>query len=240
MGLTIAEFTHDFSHLAETLELTVDALSASREKPHEMVRLIDQLRSQFRLTRAYTSYFGSIIAQNAVRDLESIELYDFAREFQDGMKVAFERRGYELIVERPAEYDIYTVPMHRSEWSSMLLNFLTNGVKAIKRAQRPGRFLIRVGRDGPENVFLEFSDNGDGIPPENRERIFEPFFTTSRAPPATAGDAAHALGTGLGLKIVADTVAAVDGTVQVVEAPNGYSTSIRVTVPASEPPELPE
>ena len=33
--------------------------------------------------------------------------------------------------------DIYTKKMHRSEWSSMLLNLLTNSIKAVKRAQRP-------------------------------------------------------------------------------------------------------
>jgi sensor histidine kinase regulating citrate/malate metabolism len=62
--------------------------------------------------------------------------------------------------------------MHRSEWSSMLLNLLTNSIKAVKRAQRPGRFLIRVGAGGPGFVFLEFTDNGDGIPKENWERVF--------------------------------------------------------------------
>jgi signal transduction histidine kinase len=122
--------------------------------------------------------------------------------------------------------------MHPSEWSSILLNLLTNSIKATKRAQRPSRFLIRVGSNAPGFVFLEFSDNGDGIPLENRDRVFDAFFTTTGGSAARASDATQAIGTGLGLKIVADIVHSVGGRTEVVDPPSGYATSIRITVPA--------
>ena len=81
--------------------------------------------------------------------------------------------------------DIYTKKMHRSEWSSMLLNLLTNSIKAVKRAQRPGRFLIRVGAGGPGFVFLEFTDNGDGITgtPTRRTRLWSLGLSSRNGPP---------------------------------------------------------
>jgi signal transduction histidine kinase len=141
----------------------------------------------------------------------------------------------QLNVERPMEYDIYTKKMHRSEWSSMLLNLLTNSIKAVKRAQRPGRFLIRVGAAGPGFVFLEFTDNGDGIPKENWERVFDAFYTTTGGTSGRDADATQAIGTGLGLKIVADIAESAGGRAEVVDPPDGYATSIRITVPAGFP-----
>jgi signal transduction histidine kinase len=236
MGLTIAEFTHDFSHFAQTMELSVLAIKRAAETSAEALDAsLARFDSQFRLVRAYTSHFGNMMTSNASRDLQPIDLYAFARTFREDMKALFDRRGYEFVVERPIEYDIYTTKMHPSEWSSILLNLLTNAIKAAKRAQRQGKFLIRVGTAGAGSVFLEFCDNGDGIPKENWSRVFDAFFTTTGGAAAQASDIAQVLGTGLGLKIAADIVHSVNGSVEVVDPPESYATCIRLTVPAGSP-----
>lgn len=236
MGLTIAEFTHDFSHLAETMELSAKAIKrAAAQSPEALETKLARFEEQFRLVRAYTAHFGNMMTNNASRSLQAIDLYAFARKFREDMSALFDRRGMELVVERPAEYDIYTTKMHPSEWSSILLNLLTNSIKATKRAQQPGRFLIRVGTAGPGFVFLEFSDNGDGIPRENRARVFDAFFTTTGGSAARVSDTSQAIGTGLGLKIVADIVQSAGGNIEVVDPPEGYVTSIRLTVGAGIP-----
>lgn len=237
MGLTIAEFTHDFSHLAETMELNLNALvgSVGKQSPAFLERM-ERFRGQFRQVRAYTSHFGSMVTNNASRQLTEVDLYDFARSFKADLSAMFSRRGLELEVLRPREYDLRTAPMHASEWSSILLNLLTNSMKAAVRAGRAGRFLIRMGRSSGERVYLEFCDNGDGIPEANRQHIFDAFFTTGGGSGARESEAVQAVGTGLGLKIVADIVGAVGGDVAVVDAPEGYSTCLRVTVPAAATP----
>jgi signal transduction histidine kinase len=237
MGLTIAEFTHDFSHLAETMELSVIAIRrAAVTSPEALDSSLARLEGQFGQVRAYTAHFGNMMTSNASRELQEIDLYDFARTFREDMSAMFDRRGLELLVERPVAYDIFTTKMHPSEWSSILLNLLTNAIKATRRAQRAGKFLIRVGTAAPQKVFLEFSDNGDGIPEENRERVFDAFFTTTGGSLAGAPETAQALGTGLGLKIVADIVHSVGGEICVVNPPFNYATCIRITVPAGNPP----
>ena len=236
IGLTIAEFTHDFSALAETMELSVQAIKRDAAISSEALdATLGQFEEQFRRVRSYTAHFGNMMTSNASRRLEPIDLYAFAREFRNDLSALFDRRGMQLIVERPAEYDIHTKKMHRSEWSSILLNLLTNSIKAVKRAQRAGRFLIRVGTAGPGFVFLDFTDNGDGIPPENRERVFDAFFTTTGGSSGRDSDVSQAIGTGLGLKIVADIAESVGGRAEVVDPPDGYATTIRITVPAGSP-----
>ncbi len=234
MGLTIAEFTHDFSHLAETMELNLNAVVASAGgQSATFERQMERFRGQFRQVRAYTSHFGSMMATNASRELKEVDLYAFVRSFQDDLAAMFARRGLQLDVDRPKEYDLLTVPMHESEWSSILLNLLTNSIKAAARAGRAGRLLIRMGRLDGDRLFMDFCDNGDGIADANRAHIFDAFFTTGAGTGARESEAVQAVGTGLGLKIVSDIVSAVGGEVAVGEAPDGYTTCIRVTVPAA-------
>jgi len=120
--------------------------------------------------------------------------------------------------------------MHPSEWASILFNLYTNSKKAIKRAKTDGNIFIRCGKDD-KIVFLEFSDNGDGISKENEENIFNAFYTTSTASNHTSNDATALTGTGLGLKIVKDIIEFYNGEIYVSSPVEGYNTTIRIEIP---------
>ncbi|WP_071884467.1 ATP-binding protein [Hymenobacter sp. APR13] len=96
--------------------------------------------------------------------------------------------------------------------------------------------LLRVGAEG-NRVFLEFADNGDGIPEAIRDRIFNAFFTTASPASRDSTYAEEAQGSGLGLKIVSDTVAVYGGEVFLSAAPSGYTTCFRVEFPSYLPDE---
>ena len=51
------------------------------------------------------------------------------------------------------------------------LTYIVTQKKAIKRSNKVGKILIKAYKD-EEKVYLEFQDNGDGIPAENRDKIF--------------------------------------------------------------------
>jgi signal transduction histidine kinase len=61
-------------------------------------------------------------------------------------------------------------------------------------------------------MVVTVSDHGAGIPPELRSRVFEPYVTTKPD------------GTGLGLALVRQTIAAHQGTIAVSETPGGGAT----------------
>lgn len=69
------------------------------------------------------------------------------------------------------------------------------------------------------NIFLKFTDNGKGIPPEVIPKIFQPFFTTK-----SAGE-----GSGLGLDIVRKIVEKHEGTIAVESVPG--QTTFTVSLP---------
>jgi PAS domain S-box-containing protein len=75
--------------------------------------------------------------------------------------------------------------------TQVFLNLCKNAVEAMPDG---GALTIRVARDGPDHVVVEFTDTGVGISPD--VDVFEPFLTTKRS------------GTGLGLCIVRQIIEA--------------------------------
>ena len=71
-------------------------------------------------------------------------------------------------------------------------------------------------------VQVEFSDTGEGISAEHREKVWEPFFTTKP----------EGKGTGLGLAICRRIVDEHGGRIE-IESETGLGTTVRVTLPAT-------
>ncbi|GGS32242.1 MULTISPECIES: sensor histidine kinase [Actinokineospora] len=74
---------------------------------------------------------------------------------------------------------------------------------------------------------VEVDDDGPGVPPEERDRVFARFATGRGARGSSAG-------TGLGLALVAETVAAHGGNVHCGDSPTG-GARFTVTLPVGEP-----
>ncbi len=127
--------------------------------------------------------------------------------------------------------------MHNSEWSSIFFNLYTNAKKAIKRAGRAGKIKFVAGQE-KEILYVEFLDNGDGIPKENESRIFNPFFTTSSPANLNSSNEDKLTGTGLGLKIVKDTIETYGGRIFLVPPEKSYVTCFRIEIPAATKKQL--
>jgi len=104
----------------------------------------------------------------------------------------------------------------------VFVNLLVNAAQSIE----PGaveRNQIRVTvRRLDDDVAIEITDTGVGIPAANLERIFDPFFTTKPV----------GVGTGLGLSICHSIVTAFGGDLT-VESEEGKGSTFRVTLPSA-------
>lgn len=100
--------------------------------------------------------------------------------------------------------------------SQAFLNIILNAMDAMSGG---GRLTIRtVSETENERLRIEFSDTGEGIPPEQINKIFDPFFTT------------RTKGTGLGLAIVQQIILEHNGTINVQSNP-GEGTTISIILP---------
>ncbi len=236
LGLTIGEFTHEVRHALAGLNATASLFGKSIDKTDKSASLHDSLRSNIELLQSYVRYFDSAVIQNSHRKLEVHELRDLVREFAEVIEPSLRRQNIEVVTEFRG-YDLFTKPMHKSEWASILLNLFTNSLKAIHRAGSKGRISIVAG-SVDDRLYLEFSDNGDGIPQENFSKIFDAFFTTSAPPGALSSDSDKLVGTGLGLKIVRDILDAANGEIDLITAPDSYKTCFRIEIPCATEEEI--
>lgn len=233
LGLVIGEFVHEVQRFLPGFDAEICFLKNALKEMKGVYERVELLSTNIKSFTSYTSYFDKAISRNVIRELQPIELRDVVHDFNIVIHNNLKRAN--IIFEKPIfdAYDLFTAPMHPSEWASILFNLYTNSKKAIVRKKVEGRILIHCGKD-EKNVFLEFSDNGDGIPKENEDLIFNAFFTTTSAANHSGNDAESLVGTGLGLKIVKDIVEFYGGDVYLTSSPESFNTTIRIEVPKNQ------
>jgi signal transduction histidine kinase len=241
VGITIGQFIHEVRDYLINMESDVNFLLEKLKSDTVLLERVIILEKNITTFQSYTSYFDTVISQNVVREVKPIELQKSVEKFWESINNDASKSG--ITFEKPIRngYYLYTLPMHPSEWSSVLFNFYTNAKKAIKRTKKPGQIKVECGFADEGMIYLEFSDTGDGISEENENRIFEEFFTTTSPKSFEDVDSSNEItGTGLGLKIVKDIVSSYKGSIQVVSPKEGFNTCLRIEVVKATEKELDE
>jgi signal transduction histidine kinase/ABC-type phosphate/phosphonate transport system substrate-binding protein len=145
---------------------------------------------------------------------------------EDALKLVRNELRYRVRLEK----ELHPVPMvgaDEARLSQVFLNLLLNAVRSMPNEDAARNVLRVCTRTGPGGeAIIEFQDTGPGHSPEVLARIFEPFFSTN---PSTAGlglSVSHAIVTGLGGNLSA-------------ESRQGEGTTFTVTFPAAGPVSLP-
>jgi signal transduction histidine kinase len=127
-----------------------------------------------------------------------------------------------IVLRSRSEGDLPLVSVDGGQIEQAFLNLITNSIDAMPEG---GTLTVSV-RATNSQVEFEVADTGCGIPREHLERIFDPLFTTKRP----------GKGTGLGLTITRDVVAAHGGSLSVASEPGG-GTAVIVRIPGRDAPE---
>jgi signal transduction histidine kinase len=116
-------------------------------------------------------------------------------------------------VEAPASSGPVRVAAPEAALESVITALADNSRKA-----GASRFLMSMAATG-DQVTLTIADDGEGVPPGDRDRLFEPFFTSRRAEG----------GTGLGLPIARSLLAASHASIALVDSQQG--ATFRIVLP---------
>jgi len=178
VGLTIGLFLHEVKDYILNMDNNVSFLIEKLNNDQVVLNRLTLLQSNIESFNTYTSYFDAVISQNVIRNLKPIDLRKTINTFWKTIENDLIKNNIKLDELKIEGNYLFSCPMHPSEWSSILFNLFTNSKKAIRRSNNLG--LINIECEKFENkIYLKFSDTGDGINEETRERVFEEFFTTS-------------------------------------------------------------
>ena len=128
-----------------------------------------------------------------------------------GIRLKEQGTGHEVIV-----------TLDPDQIQQALLAMMMNAVEAMP-TDGGGVLSVRVREEG-QDVTIEVSDTGCGIPESMIHKVFEPFYSTKT----------EKSGVGLGLAVVYGVIQSHNGTV-VCESRENEGTTFRVTLPRKQP-----
>ena len=226
----LATATHELKTPIGGIGLLAEAIEEAADDPEAVRRFARRVQSEaWRL--------GELVAQiiqlsrlqgDAVASPREVPVNDLVASVFDREGEYARRRGVRLIAGAGASG--LRVLGDVDQLGTALANLVRN---AITYSDDGGRVVVTVRAQGDGDVAIAVSDNGIGIAPEDAERIFERFYRVDYARSRENG------GSGLGLSIVEEIVAAHGGSVGVWSAPGNGST-FTIVLPAASKSREPD
>lgn len=235
-----ASFGHDISAAARITALNAATEEITRGRHDLKNRLLEIKTALGEVQHAGTKRKQSIESlirkiDRQIADLEarlnegagnnSVTAVDVNAVIEEAVLHLDRRRGKNRTIRILPHLSVDVRPLMavREEIQDMITNLIHNSIRAIEES-RERNGLIEVStrmirdRHGVEFVEIEISDNGCGIPNENRKRVYEQGFST------------YERGTGVGLFTTRNTVRRYGGSID-FESSLGRGTTFRVRLP---------
>jgi signal transduction histidine kinase len=223
LGRLAAGVSHEIRNPLATVFLQVDLLTEelsapSPDSPAVVAEALSDIKTNLaRLDDLVQDYLTLARVTNLQRQEQElgVAVHAWGAEMQHEMGA----RG--VTVQMHGLAGLGLVAFHASTLRRALLNLVQNAADAMPQ----GGTVTLAGQGMATQVQLCVQDTGSGIPAERLGQIFEPLYTTKPG------------GTGLGLYIVQEIVAAHDGQIT-VESVAGQGTTFTLTLPRT-PREAP-
>ena len=219
LGRLAAGVSHEIRNPLGVIMLHVDLLEEELRRPTpesaaEVSQALTEIKTNLaRLDDLVQDYLS--LARVSAIQRHPVALHDMVAQFAQEMTTVLSMRGITLHLDGPVQ--LGTVALHQNTFRRALLNLVHNAIDAMPQ----GGTLTLRGRRTTSTVQLDVSDTGSGIAPAQHAQIFEPLYTTKPG------------GTGLGLFIVQEIVAAHDGQVT-MQSTVGHGTTFTITLPLAE------
>jgi signal transduction histidine kinase len=216
LGRLAAGVSHEIRNPLGAVFLHVDLLAEelqqpSPESPTVLAEALAEIKTNLvRLDDLVQDYLSLVRVRSIQREVQDLG----AAAQAWGAEMQAEVAVLGVIVQRQSLADLGPVAFHASTLRRALLNLVHNAADAMPQ----GGTVTLAGQGTATHVQLEVQDTGSGIPAERLAQIFEPLYTTKPG------------GTGLGLYIVHEIVAAHDGQITVAST-EGQGTTVTLTLP---------
>lgn len=206
------QVAHEIKNPLTPMRLSVQYLERSlpTSEPEKLQEFTRGMISQIDTLGSIAEAFSRFANMPALR----MERFP-ARQIIERVTALYPEQKIEFICEEP-ETEIYG---DRDQLVRVMNNLINNSVQAIPEDRKP-EIRVRVLREGT-NIRITVSDNGIGIPEEQRDKIFEPRFTTKTK------------GMGLGLAMVKNIIDSFRGKIWFDSVP-GEGTNFHISLPLAK------
>lgn len=153
---------------------------------------------------------------------ESFDVNKLVHDVIDSMALKVERKKFTLLIKKESDKPHF-VFADKEKIRQVITNLIDN---SIKYGNEGGKTVAKF-YDMDENVLVEITDNGIGIPEEHLPRLFERFYRVDKHRSREQG------GTGLGLAIVKHIIEAHQQTIN-VRSTVGVGTTFAFTLQKSK------
>ena len=150
-------------------------------------------------------------------NLAPFDFGEAVRDVYQANRLEAQRHGHTMELELPGS--LPEIVGDRERILQVMMNVVSN---SIKYTPDGGRIRLSAGVQG-KRVWMEVTDNGIGIPKEDRGRIFERFYRLDKARSRESG------GTGLGLSIAKEIIDRHEGAIELLDRP-GPGLTVRITL----------
>lgn len=162
--------------------------------------------------------FKMVAVDQASDDRRTINLRTYIDEILLSLQPNLKRTSIQVVNSCDENISINTIP---GALYQIITNFVINSIIHAYEPDQVG-FIKISARVSGEDIVLEYSDDGKGVPDTDIEKVFDPFFTTKRGQG----------GSGLGLNIVYNlVVSTLKGSIAITSKP-GSGTTFTLRFPA--------
>lgn len=222
VGVGVTAISHlemklaDYAARYESDQLTREDFEALLKSAMDSSRIIHQnLERAANLIRS----FKQVAVDQTSNEMREFNLRYYLEEILQSLQPKLKSGSHQVTIECPDDLILYN---HPGALSQVMTNLIMNSLIHGFGEQQEGKIHVQVLEKTNGSIKLVYSDNGNGIPPENVAKIFEPFFTTAR----------NKGGSGLGMHIVYNLVNQTLGGSIVCSSIEGEGTSFMLELPA--------
>lgn len=217
----VANVSHELrtplSMLQGYSEAIVDGIASTPEEHKELAQIIYD--ESVRMTKLVNELLDLARMEAGHIELhqETIRLRPYFERILRKFTNLAREKGVHIQLQEETSQEMFDLDPDRME--QVLTNLIDN---ALRHTPQGGIVKIRI--SGEDELWLEVSDTGSGIPEEDLPFVFERFYKADKA--RTRGRA----GTGLGLAIAKNIIEAHNGTIN-VQSKRGEGTTFTILLP---------
>ena len=220
-----SEFVSAVSHEMKTplslITLASDTLASGRYQSSKTIREYGEMLAHeaHQLTRLIDNVlcYARLHDSGAPSNAESIDILDLVEESVNRFRLQLNALAFDVQLQLPLE--VPSVNGDRIMLQHALDNLIDN---AVKHGEAGRQLFVKVDSD-PDEVHIQVSDAGPGIPADEISRVFDKFYR---------GRDARKRGSGLGLAIVRQIIREHGGRIRIASEA-GSGTKVSVSLPVS-------